>query len=535
MPAYQRDTVIVYQGWFFGLHFSESEGLQKAILLSAEDQVLMAIITPLMERVHRLLPSSRDIIFMDSITTEKQGIQVILGLAHSPAGGLPVGVIVTPVGTSTTKLALELWRTLLGDESFYGSGTHGPHAFACDAGDDALTAALREVFPNSAVVSPEFYTLQSAWHWLWDSKNNISMQCRQEFFSAIRSMVDAASLTDMEQHYFVLKHSFVSSSFPYGIHKPEAKKDWGIISWICCFRMPRGIRSLWSSWTACLNNVILGLWVAAMKFPSMGRRTQRLWVTWQPGFTRIGWVSVSAQSLASQSYSPSHCDLFQQVLHRVRHFNLLQLTDYLLVRFDSFCGQRISDVGNCCWTDITSARFLMKPGTISDCDISKIGDNCYLLVSSKEKGRNYCVQSDLGLCCCPLGLSGIPCRHLASIYHKYSLAACDYTLPLQALKAALWEVAMGKETHFIYIWGSWPLCKFHLSKHYWSLLIMCGIISWLSHWVIITWHHEWSFVTSDRHMLFVCMLGLSSFVAIVENRGWCRRWRHQTFYVDIEI
>ena len=55
----------------------------------------MAAITPLMERVHGL-KTSGEIVFVDaSGGMDREGLRVFLIMTWSPAGGLPLGVILT--------------------------------------------------------------------------------------------------------------------------------------------------------------------------------------------------------------------------------------------------------------------------------------------------------------------------------------------------------------------------------------------------------------------------------------------------------
>jgi len=64
----------------------------------SNDALIIAISTPLMKRVHRLLPHGGELVFMDaSGNMERQNTRVFLLMTHSAAGGLPLGVLISVI------------------------------------------------------------------------------------------------------------------------------------------------------------------------------------------------------------------------------------------------------------------------------------------------------------------------------------------------------------------------------------------------------------------------------------------------------
>ena len=81
--------------------------------VSVEDgETVIAAVTPLMERVHTL-PDAGEVVFVDaSGGMDRHGQRVFLLMCWSPAGGLPLGVIVS---TSETEAVVDkAFRLLVG-------------------------------------------------------------------------------------------------------------------------------------------------------------------------------------------------------------------------------------------------------------------------------------------------------------------------------------------------------------------------------------------------------------------------------------
>jgi hypothetical protein len=61
-----------------------------------QQQMSLCIMTPLMKRVIRSVPQAAELVFMDTTShVDLQNNNVTLLLTWSPAGGLPIGVIIT--------------------------------------------------------------------------------------------------------------------------------------------------------------------------------------------------------------------------------------------------------------------------------------------------------------------------------------------------------------------------------------------------------------------------------------------------------
>ena len=172
------------------------------VCMTDDGQLIVAICTPLMHRVHTLHKQSGELCFMDaSSNMDRHGCKVFLILTHSSAGGLPVGVLITTSETeSTIKAALDLYTSILPGDCFGGRGLAGPKVFITDD-CTAEKNALKRVFPNAVLVLCIFHVLQATWRWLWSQSNNISKEQRPNHLMHMKRMMYARSQKDLESLY----------------------------------------------------------------------------------------------------------------------------------------------------------------------------------------------------------------------------------------------------------------------------------------------------------------------------------------------
>ena len=57
---------------------------------------ILVVITPLMKRVHQMIPNAKDLVFIDSSSNmEEFNLRVFIIVTHSVCGALPLGIIIT--------------------------------------------------------------------------------------------------------------------------------------------------------------------------------------------------------------------------------------------------------------------------------------------------------------------------------------------------------------------------------------------------------------------------------------------------------
>ena len=168
-----------------------------------DDQMIIAICTPLMQRVHTLHKHSGELVFIDaSGNMDRDDCKVFLILTHSCVGGLPIGVLITSSETeSTIRAALELYRSILPTGCFGGRGADaGPQVFMTDD-STAERRAINAVFPQATLVLCVFHVLQAAWRWLWNGNNSIAKPDRPQYLHHIKRLMYATTESEMQQLY----------------------------------------------------------------------------------------------------------------------------------------------------------------------------------------------------------------------------------------------------------------------------------------------------------------------------------------------
>lgn len=115
---------------------------------SEPDAVGAVLLTPLMERAHRLVPEAGQIGFVDSTFNlfQESGSQVYFLYTNSKCGGLPLGALLTTSKSQPFIAALlSKYRRILPDGAFAGKGRDlGPRVFMMDD-ETALHGALSQV------------------------------------------------------------------------------------------------------------------------------------------------------------------------------------------------------------------------------------------------------------------------------------------------------------------------------------------------------------------------------------------------------
>ena len=109
----------------------------------------------------------------------------------SPAGGLPLGNILTSKEDEDTSAAISLYQSLLPRGAFFGRGPDvGPKIIMTD---DCLAEqnALVENWPSVTLLLCIFHLLQALWRWEWNSEHKIERSERPILFNLFKSLVYA--------------------------------------------------------------------------------------------------------------------------------------------------------------------------------------------------------------------------------------------------------------------------------------------------------------------------------------------------------
>lgn len=376
------DPEWVYYQYYktFKKHFGSSHG--DAMMISLNDAVdeynrdcnhecssmeilddgnfIIAILSPLMRRISEGFDESGEVLFIDSSgNVDRYGCKVFFIYTNSCAGGMLVGsLIVTSEATSIIVKGLELWKKILSPESLGKRGQIGPRIFMTD---DSLAErnALREVFPQTTLLLCIFHVLQAAWRYLWDSNHGISLKHRPVLFSGIKNMIYSKDTDELNNSFNLINQNPITNDYPR-------------------FKVyVEGLFQRRQEWAICLRN----------NFVTRGQNTNN--------------ISEAGVKIMKDV-----------VLERTKAYSPVQLFFFIINDLDKFYEMKILDVAA-----NRPPQYLKKKYFISakqkkslEYEALDLGKSLFV-VKNKMKNTTYNVDTDTGLCSCPQGDTGKPCKH----------------------------------------------------------------------------------------------------------------------------
>ncbi|XP_073334841.1 uncharacterized protein [Pagrus major] len=167
---------------------------------TSDNQLVIAMCTPMMRRVHARLRESGEMMFVDSSGNDRHNHHLFLLLTPSSAGSLPLGVFITTSKTQQTiSAALELLQTVFPPDRFFG---HPDGPLVVMTGDcSALRQALTGAFPKATLVHCVSTLFQAMWRWLWSSSNGVPKQHKPHLLKSFRDLVCASTPAALREVY----------------------------------------------------------------------------------------------------------------------------------------------------------------------------------------------------------------------------------------------------------------------------------------------------------------------------------------------
>lgn len=161
---------------------------------------------------------------------------------HSPAGALPLGILLTSDETEgTLSSAFRMYCDILPEASFYGRGVDvGPSVIMTDNCGE-LRAVLHERWPSAVLLLCVFHVLQQVWRWIYDKTHGIAADHRVEIMKLFRLLMYAESEVDLDAAIEQVIGNQTVVRYPefvmYLEDLIERKEEWAI-----CFRAALLIR-----------------------------------------------------------------------------------------------------------------------------------------------------------------------------------------------------------------------------------------------------------------------------------------------------
>ena len=106
-------------------NFNEKRGEEFVRVKQTHDgETIIAICDSLNRRLHEKIPAAGDLLIMDATANlDRCDTKLFHLMCPSPIGGLPLGTLITTrADEDTISEALDLYKSLLTDKSFFGRG-----------------------------------------------------------------------------------------------------------------------------------------------------------------------------------------------------------------------------------------------------------------------------------------------------------------------------------------------------------------------------------------------------------------------------
>lgn len=149
-----------------------------------------------------MIPQSAETVFCDSTAgLDRYNNPLFLLSTSTPAGGVPLGCVVTPgESESTITTAFHKLKEVLPPDAFYKQGDQGPKVvLTYDSPPER--SALNTIWPEATLLLCIFHFLQSRWTYLLDGKNGVAKSDRITIIGLMKELVFAEDVDKLDDAY----------------------------------------------------------------------------------------------------------------------------------------------------------------------------------------------------------------------------------------------------------------------------------------------------------------------------------------------
>ncbi|CAG00525.1 unnamed protein product [Tetraodon nigroviridis] len=326
---------------------------------TADNQLVIALCTPLMKRVHALLGESAEVMVVDSPGNgTRLNHHLFLLLTHSSAGRLPLGAFLTTSASQDAfSAAMQLLQTVFPPDRFFGR-PDGPVVVMTDD-FTLLRQALRESFPKATLLFSVSHLLRAMWRWLWNSPNEIPVEHRSHLLSSFRGLVRAPTPAALMEAYSRLMEDPISTQCPnFVAHLQEVFEKR-------------------AEWAVCLQD------------------------------------QLSAMKDSAHNYEESATRRIKDKLfYRLKSYNLTQLVKFVVTKLEAHYIHRLTDAAN---SRLQTAQKTSKTKDADKQTILQADKDNYTVTSASNTAVSYQVDMSISCCSCPAGVLGRLCRHQSAV------------------------------------------------------------------------------------------------------------------------
>ena len=336
---------------------------------TATGETIIVICDEFNHRVHENIPAAGDLLIMDATANlDRNDTKLFHLMCPSPIGGLPLGTIITTKADEVTLCeALNLYKTLLTEKSFYGRGKDlGPTLIITDD-DSAERNSLKYSWPQAFLLLCHFHLLNAVWSWLWKAEHKIERTDRPILLNLFKKVVYSESTEKFDKNIRNMQIDKTYKNYPNFIRHVESKI------------LPR--HKEWSLKERMEN-----------KLPTHNQNT-------------TNYVEYSFRMTKDVQFS------------RLRAYNM---TDLLGICLDDsrFYTRRCLDVShnrNYHLFTNQKSKYLFKKSKLDENQVIQLSSSEFIVPSESESDKRYRINMKKGLCECKIGALKGPCKHKALV------------------------------------------------------------------------------------------------------------------------
>lgn len=383
----------------------DEEGGKIVVYYEMEQEAIhpyVAICTPIMARIHRLVRESGEVCFCDSTKgIDRFHCRLILLLVRSAVGSLPLAVGITSNKSKASWLTLfNLIKETLPNWAFYGRGTQGPWYFVSDD-NDSLQSALHSVWSNSELFLSDLLIRQSMWRWLWLDTDRIHKQDRPMLMNYLIRLLYAENEQALDVTY------------SYIINDPCVQKYINFRNYL---------EDLWTrrrQWALCYRKHI--------PLPSLQGTT----------------ITDLVESVSK--------DLKGNILGPFKAFSVVHLVDFVINRMEDYFHKKLIDSAHNRITSLIAAKISELKNITSLQDIIQISPSVFEIPDNRKMGYTYAVDTELWICSCNVGQNGALCKHQIAVAQKYNILGLHVPMLMPEQRHLFYTIATGEE-FFLDMW-----------------------------------------------------------------------------------
>ncbi|XP_047109472.1 uncharacterized protein LOC124777956 isoform X2 [Schistocerca piceifrons] len=333
--------------------YNSEVGAVCAKMIQKDDDYIVCICSPLMQKVHTRVKAASKLVFMDSTgSLDHDSSRVFVLLTHSECGGLPLGVLIM---SSESCGVIEMGLEIVG-ENIFGGNINGPSVFLTDDSQSEQNA-IRRCFPNTKTLLCIFHVLQAVWRWLLKAKNAIPQQKQCEFFQNFKKIMFAQTKNEAVVNYNVTR-----------VNIGENHQN-----------LLRYLEGYWDR---------RELWTLSHRRGMLieGHNTNNI----SEAFMRI---------------------LKDRIFERMRAFNVVQMVDFFLTKVNLYFQRTLLDAANGA-SPKSFCRPIKAPSQEILAKIRQVNEDVLLVPSEERDNHYYIVNMAVLVCTCCQGNTGKICKHI---------------------------------------------------------------------------------------------------------------------------